>query len=358
MTQSILLVTPNFNNNSLGRTYCLWMLARYCGYDCQVVGIRGNSIWEPLAGTDFASACLLPKAEPGLTWDGILAAAGGVNLVIAVKAMSTSYGVAQRIRIESSVPLLLDVDDPDVEVRSSWLPRHERLARWLLTRRYRDLVELGRQARREVLMVSNPVLAQLYGGVVIPHIRVPSSRPHYSTSHHPVIRFVGTVREHKGVAVLRRAVAELEGQGFTLEVTAPAPPDALPWETWIGRTTLDQGRQLVERADIVVVPSVPVGYARAQLPVKLVDAMSAGRAIVASDLAPIRWALGPSGRLVPSGDVARLAAALVEMADPATRARIGESAWVRAKRMFTVERVAPAFDGQVRLALTSRGKGH
>ena len=52
----VLLVTPNFDNNSLGRTYCLWLLCRELGWSPRIVGVRGDRIWLPLAGSDFLNA--------------------------------------------------------------------------------------------------------------------------------------------------------------------------------------------------------------------------------------------------------------------------------------------------------------
>jgi glycosyltransferase involved in cell wall biosynthesis len=71
--------------------------------------------------------------------------------------------------------------------------------------------------------------------------------------------------------------------------------------------------------------------------------MLAGRAIVASDLPPIRWALGDTGLLAQPGDLDSLTRALQTLRDPAERTRLGALARERALNMFTPASVAPAF---------------
>ncbi len=91
----------------------------------------------------------------------------------------------------------------------------------------------------------------------------------------------------------------------------------------------------------MALPSLDQGYAPAQVPVKLIDAMHAGRAVVASDLPPVRWALGDAGLLVPPGSVGQLSAALVKLADPEVRARLGQAARSRALERFVPGAVSP-----------------
>jgi glycosyltransferase involved in cell wall biosynthesis len=203
-------------------------------------------------------------------------------------------------------------------------------------------------------MVSNPVLQDLYGGDIVPHVRVPSTEPAYGDSAEPVVRFVGSPRGHKGVDVLRRSVAALAPEGFSLEVTGLPPEDAAPWERWLGTTTLAEGERLVATADVVAIPSLPTAWSPAQLPAKLIDAMMHGRAIVASSTGPVAWALGTAGMLVPPGDEGALRAALRRLQDPEERAEYGRAARERAVRRFSVETNAPVFE---RAALAALAEG-
>lgn len=348
----ILLVTPNFENNSLGRTYCLWLLARHLGWETSVIGVKGSVLWGPLRDSAFAEVCHNLTGTVGRERVTALRAWGAwSSAVIAVKPLPTSFGLGRQVARLVDRPLLLDIDDPDIEVRTTWRPAKERLPRMLLSRRYHNLLALRRLARQTPTIVSNPVLAEMYGGSVVPHVRPDVPAGGYSGATAPVIRFIGSPRLHKGIDVLRSSIAELAAEGYRLEVTADAPPDARPWETWLGATTLARGQELVASADAVALPSLPDGWSRAQLPVKLIDAMVLGRAIVASDLGPVRWALGGTGLLVPPDDTSALTAALRSMADPQVRQRLGFSAYRRAQAQFTVSAVAPCFEHEVRRLL-------
>jgi glycosyltransferase involved in cell wall biosynthesis len=339
----LVFVTPNFENNSLGRTWVLWSLARSLGWSTTVVGVKGTTLWAPLAESGFAADCVLADAEtaPRAVQDAVDAA----DLVVAVKPLPTSFGVALAATERRGTPLLLDIDDPDLEVRTTWRPLRERLRHPLPPARRRELLRLGELARRTPRLVSNPELQRMYGGTVVPHVREPVAAPRTSTTGPPVVRFVGSVRAHKGVDVLRRAVAVGRGTGdLRLEVTADAPRDAAPWERWLGTTTVEQGAALVADADVIAVPSLDTAWSPAQLPAKLIDAMAAGRAIVASDTVPVAWALGGTGVLVPSGDVPALADALHHLRVPAVREALGDAALHRAATTFSTDAVAPVFE--------------
>jgi glycosyltransferase involved in cell wall biosynthesis len=94
-------------------------------------------------------------------------------------------------------------------------------------------------------------------------------------------------------------------------------------------------------ADVVVHLSAFEG-----LPFALLEAMSAGRAIVASDVPPIREALGDAGILVESADDT-VAAIRRLHADSRLRRALGEAARSRAERLFTrramIERTVSAY---------------
>ncbi|MGE3595682.1 MAG: glycosyltransferase family 4 protein [Dehalococcoidia bacterium] len=90
---------------------------------------------------------------------------------------------------------------------------------------------------------------------------------------------------------------------------------------------------LLAAADIFAMPSLSEG-----LPMAVIEAMLAGRAIVASDVGGIPELLPSSdyGLLVRPGDPVDLAGRLTELIeDPARRARLGNAARVRAAGRFT-----------------------
>jgi glycosyltransferase involved in cell wall biosynthesis len=85
-------------------------------------------------------------------------------------------------------------------------------------------------------------------------------------------------------------------------------------------------------ADMLVHPSLAEAF-----PYVILEAMSAARAIVASDVGGIREAVldGEDGRLVPPGDSWSLSQAIISLLDePERRARMGAAAQGRMERLF------------------------
>src|SRR5581483_746525 len=106
-------------------------------------------------------------------------------------------------------------------------------------------------------------------------------------------------------------------------------------------------------ADVFCMPSLWEG-----LPLALLEAMLAGKAIVASAASGIHEAIadGEQGLLVPPGDDAALAHALGKvLLDPNLRARLGEAARRRAEAEFTIERMADRYERLYADALAARG---
>jgi glycosyltransferase involved in cell wall biosynthesis len=101
-------------------------------------------------------------------------------------------------------------------------------------------------------------------------------------------------------------------------------------------------------ADVVAVPSVVDRAGNVDgLPNTLLEAMAAGRAIVASRVAGIPDVIadGVNGLLVPPGDVGALRAALMRLAaDDALRARLGAAARETALRRHGWDRTARRFE--------------
>ncbi|MCW5891935.1 MAG: glycosyltransferase family 4 protein [bacterium] len=85
----------------------------------------------------------------------------------------------------------------------------------------------------------------------------------------------------------------------------------------------DEVRSLLAGADVAVLPRAE----RSGFPMKLLNYMAAGKAIVACAGSAKGLADGVSGRVVPDGDSAAFAAVVVELLrDPAGRARLGTAA--------------------------------
>ena len=109
-----------------------------------------------------------------------------------------------------------------------------------------------------------------------------------------------------------------------------------------------------ERAAVVVVPSLGEGFGMVAL-----EAAERGRAVIASAVGGLPEIVddGRTGTLVPPGDTAAIAAAIVDLASqPERTAAMGRAARERALREFSLERCADQIDEHYRSALARRAR--
>jgi glycosyltransferase involved in cell wall biosynthesis len=80
--------------------------------------------------------------------------------------------------------------------------------------------------------------------------------------------------------------------------------------------------------------------ARHQVPMKLFDAMAMAKPIVASSVSDLPLVLQGCGRLVPPGDVDRLAEALTELVNnPEDASALGKCARLRCVEKYSMEKI-------------------
>ncbi|MCU1273292.1 MAG: hypothetical protein JWO48_723 [Bryobacterales bacterium] len=172
-----------------------------------------------------------------------------------------------------------------------------------------------------------------------------------------VLLAVGTLERRKGHQILLEALVCLQARGigarWKLIIAGGRGGDQhKALQDYVRDEGLGQLVQIVTNrndipdllalADIFVMPSLWEG-----LPMALLEAMIAGKAIVASAASGIPEAIanGREGLLVPSADVGALADALqILLADPAHRVALGEAAKARAHRDFTVQVMADRYE--------------
>jgi|GEM_PF-1383247 len=198
----------------------------------------------------------------------------------------------------------------------------------------------GRMALRRVFAGSARVLVQTprigdevkacypaLSPVVIPNGIEPDSRVAKGGS----LLFLGNLLRRKGVHVLLEALrrhseipAVIAGDGPErpgLEATA----SGLGHVRFIGRVESGRGRDVMaEQARVFVLPAV----AGEGMPNVLLEAMSLGIPVIASDVAGIRDVVehGVSGLVVPAGDAVALETAIVQLwEDRELRERLGQA---------------------------------
>ena len=108
---------------------------------------------------------------------------------------------------------------------------------------------------------------------------------------------------------------------------------------------------------MVAIPQLDSEPARYQMPMKVYDCMAMARPIVASAVSDLPSVLEGCGRLVPPGDVEKLAAAVSELLSDSAQARaLGERARTRCLENFSMARVAEKLR-EVISRVQSPGKG-
>jgi glycosyltransferase involved in cell wall biosynthesis len=156
------------------------------------------------------------------------------------------------------------------------------------------------------------------------------------------VMFVGALGRHKGVDVLLEARRRMHNSPPLVLIGTPCPDMALSDEPGVTIAENIPSAHVMaawSHAAVAVVPSVweePLGQVA-------IEAMLAGRAVVASNVGGLREVVEQdvTGLMVPPGEPQALAQALDSLLDdPATRRRMGEKGLLRARR-FEAAAVVP-----------------
>jgi glycosyltransferase involved in cell wall biosynthesis len=168
----------------------------------------------------------------------------------------------------------------------------------------------------------------------------------------PLLVYVGTIAERKGLIDLRDALVELRGHDGALPIRVTIVGDGeqegpgamqrildayraagLGAVEFAGALPHDEVARLLSRAAIFCLPSHSEG-----LPLSLLEGMAAGAAVVATYVGDVPSVLedGAAGLLVPPGKPEALAGALRRLVEePQTRAALGAAARLRIERRYS-----------------------
>ena len=169
------------------------------------------------------------------------------------------------------------------------------------------------------------------------------------------IVFAGKLERAKGVRELVRAFAHVRDQLPEAELVLAGDGPERGWiEEEGARLGLNGSMRLLGPVPHEAVPELLAGATVVCLPsygepygMALVEAMAAGRPVVATAAGGPRFLLDPEqgGRLVPVGDSAALAAALAEvLSDPARAAAMGSFNRAKVEREFSLERALDSLE--------------
>lgn len=167
------------------------------------------------------------------------------------------------------------------------------------------------------------------------------------------IFFANRLEQRKGIHVVRdMLVPVLEKHPEVVFVLAGADPDALVTKELqpmlderglggrlfhLGRLPLQEVRACLKQCEIFLLPSI-----WENAPYSLLEAMSAGKAIVASDCGGVPEMVRHEidGIVAHTGDALSFVRAIARLQSPSLRARLGQSARARVEARFTDDHVA------------------
>jgi glycosyltransferase involved in cell wall biosynthesis len=184
----------------------------------------------------------------------------------------------------------------------------------------------------------------------------------------PVAALIGRMTKGNGVDVLMQACDRVAGRGMALAVelcgeSEPGDPDAIDaqaldeWAergggTW--RPDIADVREVWRRADICVLPARHGGG----MPTALLEAAACARPLLVTDVPGARDFVrgGVEGLIVPAGDPAALAEALLHLArDAEVRERMGEAARLRLLKGHTQGHLREALRAAYQSLLGKKG---
>jgi glycosyltransferase involved in cell wall biosynthesis len=352
----ITILSHSLTSNAAMRAHRLGLAARHFA-DVTLIGpVKHRGAWGALPQEPWikpVAAKNLPKFYKSAL--EMIAACEG-DLLLAVKPYLASYGVALVAGDCRKVPVILDIDDLDLQLA----PKTQRTIGQAMeelrdpaSTTYLRILSHATSAASTITVASSRLQTR-FGGTLVPHgcpveqfnpdsIDRDKARRHFGFSG-PVAVFPGTRRTHKGLKPLAKAVARIPGARLAV---LSRPEDYTETE-WQGAPLLRlpiipyaELPELLAAADVVAVPQLAGEAADHQMPMKVYDAMAMGKPIVASTASDLPQTLQDCARLVPPGDVAALAEAIQDLlSDTATARALGERARKRCLENYTMRHVA------------------
>ncbi|MEO7754849.1 MAG: glycosyltransferase family 4 protein [Terracoccus sp.] len=204
-------------------------------------------------------------------------------------------------------------------------------------------IAVSEDARRTVTTHVGGDAIVIPNGVYVDRFASAPRNPAWTgTRSRPTIAFLGRMGEpRKGLPVLAAALPEvlarvpglrvlLAGPGDVREITAGLPPEVARACEFLGPVSDEDKASLLASVDVYVAPNT----GGESFGIILIEAMSAGACVLASDLAAFSRVLdgGTAGAMFRNEEPADLAAVLLELvADPARRAALAAAGSQRAR---------------------------
>lgn len=367
----ISILTPDFSINCFGRA---WLLAKLLKtvYNVEVVGPTSTGdIWSPLAAScDFDVKMVRKYPNGKFEFRKMLRLITG-DLIYASKPVTASFGVALAKKIRSGKPLILDIDDYEINLAKDFynsLPWYKKINdfRLSITNCYSNYYKiiLNKFTRfSNGITVSGKILQNIYGGTIIWHARdtnIFNPKKYNSKNlrnvylpqkYHNffIIGFVGTPRPHKGLEDLIDAFSHLRSDSILLMIVGPSDDKyCLGLRERVNNYRLrdtvyflpeqpfEMLPEILSIIDLIVIPQRERPASYGQVPAKIFDAMAMAKPIIATNTYDIYEIIDGCGLLVEPEDPRLLAAKINHVLTHPNEAReMGRKAREKCKREFS-----------------------
>lgn len=366
----LLILSHNLTSNAVMRAHRLALAGRRFAEVTVSGPVKHRGAWGALPHESWIQPVQSKNLPKFFKTVVDLVAAAEVDAVLAVKPYLASYGAALLVAECRKIPVILDIDDLDVELAPKGdrsLEEHLQDLRDPASAIYLRILSKATAAADGITVASTRLQAR-FGGTLVPHgcpvdqlnpagVDREQARKQFGFSG-PVVVFPGTRRTHKGLKPLAKAVARVPGarlavlcrpDDFTQPEWSEYPLIRLPLIPYASLPAL------LAAADVVAIPQLDTPAASHQMPMKVYDAMAMARPIVATTVSDLPQVLDGCARLVPPGDAGALAKEIRYLLEhPAEAGKLGVLARQRCVEHYSLDHVGAALEKAVRAACAAR----
>jgi glycosyltransferase involved in cell wall biosynthesis len=342
----ISVLVPDISSNAMART-CPISKVLERDHEVEIIGFdSGGGFYEPWEGK-FTTKTVETGYTPHGLWKGVREASEAISgdLLYAFRPCAGSFGVGLYHKRTHNKPLLLDIEDL---IRFQEFPFYKqgyqmvRYSNRPESEFYSELLRRVTNKANEVTVTSS-VIAEKYDGVRVPYgpnetefspdkVSIPDIDEPLPGDYQVI--FAGTIRKHKGLDDLARAIS-MCNHDVRLLVLGYDPANLLPQidslsdgkTEYLGTVPHDAVPGYLKLADFVALPQKRTRYTAAQIPEKVFEAMAMKKPIVASAVSDLPEILDGCGRIVEPESPDLLAAEINSILDnPDEATAMGERA--------------------------------
>jgi glycosyltransferase involved in cell wall biosynthesis len=339
----ITVICSDASENVVTRSRLLSVILRR-DFEVDIIGTCfGPRVWPPAADLEFHHLVRGSRWPMYRRQMRDLERSIRGDVVLAVKPLASSYGIALRHRQRTGVPVVLDVEDDELSFRPPLSWRHPLRKLSILSHplgRNSTLRIIARAGEADAVTVSTTGLQRQFGGSIIAQAqdtdlvrpglvdRFETRRALGIENGERIVVFMGTPRSFKGVedgaAAVRRMRHRAQFYVIGADLASSYVQSILrefPEVRTLPPYPQRDMPRLLDIADAVVIPSRMAPQTLYQQPGKLLDAMAMAKPIVATAVSDIPQMLADRrGHVVEPGDVSAIAAALDAIFDDPTAA--------------------------------------